>query len=76
MSTREIIEGLACLGGGKKKCKECPWNPAPGIAWQYGCIKGQNEIAEAATKVLEEYETQMTAAGTARMVIEEEEADD
>lgn len=50
---RKIIEGLSCFLTNQHPCGGCPWNPSPGMAWPYGCVKGQREIIEAARERLE-----------------------
>lgn len=52
-TVQEIREAMECLAGYKHNCGTCAFNPVPGRAWQYGCVKGQNDIVEAARKALE-----------------------
>ena len=49
---RAIIEGLNCFTTYQHKCTGCPYNPTPGRQWVYGCIKGQNDIIQAAQDAL------------------------
>lgn len=49
---RKIIEGLSCFLTNQHPCAACKWNPNPGMAWPYGCVKGQREIIEAARERL------------------------
>ena len=53
---QKIIDGLACLTTHQHPCRDCPWNPHPGMDWVYGCIKGQGDIVEAAQEALREYQ--------------------
>lgn len=52
MELQQIIEGLNCFKTNQHPCATCPWNPNPGMAWPYGCIKGQSDIIEAAQEQL------------------------
>ena len=52
MERQQIIDGLNCFKSHQHKCADCSWNPHPGTAWPYGCIKGQIDIAEAAQELL------------------------
>lgn len=53
---QQIIDGLGCLTTHKHKCHGCPFNPHPGMEWVYGCIKGQNDIIEAAREALRKHQ--------------------
>lgn len=55
-SPEEISEGLGCLTTHKHPCDGCPFNPTPGRAWVYGCIKGQHDIVAEAQTLLRDYE--------------------
>lgn len=52
MELQQIIEGLNCFKTNQHPCAACPWNPHPGMAWPYGCIKGQIDVIEAAQEQL------------------------
>jgi len=55
MELQQIIEGLNCFKTNQHPCAACPWNPHPGMAWPYGCIKGQGDIIDAAREALRKY---------------------
>ena len=54
MELQQIIEGLNCFKTNQHPCATCPWNPHPGMAWPYGCIKGQSDVIEAAQELLKD----------------------
>lgn len=56
---QQIIEWLGCLTTQQHKCDGCPFNPHPGMNWVYGCMKGQNDMVEAARKALRKYQEVM-----------------
>jgi len=49
---RRIIDGLGCFTTRQHPCRECAFNPAPGMSWPYGCDKGQRDIVDAARRAL------------------------
>ena len=62
---QQIIEALECFTTNQHSCMKCPFNPHPGMEWIYGCIKGQNDIVEAAQKALNTYQEVMKRGKTA-----------
>ena len=53
---QQVIDGLECFKTNQHRCKDCQWNPHPGMPWPYGCIKGQRDIIDAAQEALREEE--------------------
>jgi len=53
---QQIIDWLDCMTTHQHKCLSCPFNPHPGIMWPYGCIRGQNDILDAAREILRKYQ--------------------
>ena len=52
----DVIAALECFETKHKPCARCPFNPAPGMQWAYGCQRGERDIAEAARELLRDYE--------------------
>ena len=42
----DVIAALECFETKHKPCARCPFNPAPGMQWAYGCQRGERDIAE------------------------------
>ena len=58
----ETIKGLNCFKSFQHQCQDCAFNPRPGMAWPYGCIKGQTDIATEAQERLKATEPGETKA--------------